>query len=235
MGPALRSYIAEFLGTFTLVFVGTAVATLQGLYEHGTIGYLEISLAFGVTLMLLVWVLGPVSGCHINPAVTLPMAMSGRFPWSRVPGYFIAQFGGAVAASAVLLFLLKGIGKYQLETHHLGANGNPRGMTVTSLFGFELVLTALFLMTIFSTTRKAAIRGFEGLAIGGFLTVAHLIGAQLGDSSLNPARSLGPAVFEGGDALTVLWVFIVAPFLGGIVGWRLFALIHDDKLMHEDI
>jgi aquaporin Z len=229
MGQALRSYIAEFLGTFTLVFVGTAVATLQGLYEHGTVGYLEISMAFGFTLMVLVWVLGPVSGCHINPAVTLPMAMSGRFPWSRVPGYFIAQFGGAVAASAVLLFLLKGIGQYQLETHHLGANGNPRGMATTSLFGFELVLTALFLMTIFSTTRKDAIRGFEGWAIGGFLMVAHLIGAQLGDSSLNPARSLGPAVFEGGEALKVLWVFIAAPFLGGIVGWRLFALIHEDN------
>ncbi|HQU41293.1 MAG TPA: aquaporin [Pirellulales bacterium] len=228
MNPPLRSYIAEFLGTFTLVFVGTAVATLQGLNEHGTIGYLEISLAFGGTLMVMVWVLGPVSGCHLNPAVTLPMALSGRFPWSRVLGYMIAQFGGAAAASGVLLFLLKGIGKYQLATHGLGANGNPHGMQIPQLFGFELVLTALFLMTIFSTTRKDAIRGFEGWAIGGFLTVAHLIGAQLGDSSLNPARSFGPAVFEGGDALTVLWVFIAAPFIGGIIGWRLFALIHEE-------
>lgn len=230
MNQAMRSYIAEFLGTFTLVFVGTAVATLQGpgLFDHGKIGFLEISLAFGGTLMLLVWVLGPVSGCHINPAVTLPMAMSGRFPWSRVPGYFIAQFAGATAASGVLLFLLQGINGYKLDLHHLGANGNPTNMSTTSLFGFELVLTALFLMTIFSTTRRDAMRGFEGWAIGGFLTVAHLIGAQLGDSSLNPARSFGPAVFEGGDSLSVLWVFIVAPFVGGIVGWRLFALIHED-------
>jgi aquaporin Z len=230
MNQALRSYIAEFLGTFTLVFVGTAVATLQGkdMLNHGSVGLLEISLAFGGTLMVLVWVLGPVSGCHINPAVTLPMAMSGRFPWSRVPGYFIAQFGGATAASGVLMFLLQGMGIYKLEEDGLGANGNPTGMTITSLFGFELVLTALFLMTIFSTTRRDAIRGFEGWAIGGFLTVAHLIGAQLGDSSLNPARSFGPAVFVGGDALSVLWVFIVAPFIGGIVGWRLFALIHEE-------
>jgi aquaporin Z len=226
----MRSYIAEFLGTFTLVFVGTAVATLQGqgMFEHGTVGILEISLAFGGTLMVLVWVLGPVSGCHINPAVTLPMAMSGRFPWSRVPGYFIAQFGGATAASGTLLFLLKGLRTYKLAEDGLGANANPSDMTSTSLFGFELVLTALFLMTIFSTTRKDAIRGFEGWAIGGFLTVAHLIGAQLGDSSLNPARSFGPAVFEGGNALSVLWVFIAAPFLGGIIGWRLFALIHEE-------
>lgn len=229
MNQAFRSYIAEFLGTFTLVFVGTAVATLQGFNSHGTIGFLEISLAFGFTLMVLVWVLGPVSGCHINPAVTLPMAMSGRFPWSRVPGYLIAQFAGATAASGVLLFLLKGISGYQLATHGLGANGNPNNaLTITALFGFELVLTALFLMVIFSTTRKDAIRGFEAWAIGGFLMVAHLIGAQLGDSSLNPARSFGPALFEGGDALKLLWVFIVAPFVGGIIGWRLFALIHDE-------
>lgn len=228
MNQAFRSYIAEFLGTFTLVFVGTAVATLQGFDNHGTIGLVEISMAFGFTLMVMVWVIGPVSGCHINPAVTLPMAMSGRFPWARVPGYMIAQFGGAAAASAVLLFLMKGIPGYSLEQHHLGANGNPKGMQTAQLFGFELVLTALFLMTIFSTTRKDAIRGFEGWAIGGFLMVAHLIGAQLGDSSLNPARSFGPAIFEGGDALKVLWVFIVAPFVGGIIGWRLFALIHED-------
>jgi aquaporin Z len=225
----MRAYIAEFLGTFTLVFVGTAVATLQGLNDHGKIGFLEISLAFGFTLMVMVWVLGPVSGCHLNPAVTLPMAMSGRFPWSRLPGYLIAQFGGATAASAVLLFLLKGIPTYSLEQHHLGANGNAMKMQIPQLFGFELVMTALFLMTIFSTTRKDAIRGFEAWAIGGFLMVAHLIGAQLGDSSLNPARSFGPALFEGGDALGVLWVFIVAPLVGGVIGWRLFALIHEES------
>lgn len=228
MNPPLRSYIAEFLGTFTLVFVGTAVATLQGFMDHGTVRYLEISLAFGGTLMVLVWVLGPVSGCHLNPAVTLPMAMSGRFPWGRLPGYMIAQFGGAAAASGVLLFLLNGIPGYQIDKHGLGANGNPADMQITQMFGFELVLTALFLMTIFSTTRRDAIRGFEGWAIGGFLTVAHLIGAQLGDSSLNPARSFGPAIFVGGDALKILWVFIAAPFLGGVIGWRLFALIHEE-------
>src|SRR5262249_53551928 len=152
----------------------------QGLNDHGKIGFLEISMAFGFTLMVLVWVLGPVSGCHINPAVTLPMAMSGRFPWSRVPGYFIAQFGGAAAASGVLLFLLNNISTFQLEKHGLGANGQPPEVTTTALFGFELVMTALFLMTIFSTTRKDAIRGFEAWAIGGFLLVSHLIGAQLG-------------------------------------------------------
>jgi aquaporin Z len=123
---------------------------------------------------------------------------------------------------------LKGIPIYSLEQHGLGANGNPLKMQMAQLFGFELLMTALFLMTIFSTTRKDAIRGFEAWAIGGFLMVAHLIGAQLGDSSLNPARSFGPAVFVGGEALNVLWIFIVAPLIGGVIGWRLFALIHDD-------
>lgn len=228
MNQAIRGYLAEFIGTFALVFIGTAVATLQNLFGHGTIGLVEISLAFGFTLMVLVWVLGPVSGCHLNPAVTVPMALSGRFPWSRVAGYLLAQFAGATAASAVLLFLLKGVPPYELAEHGLGANGNPLGIEVWSLFGFELVMTSLFLLTIFSTTRRDAIRGFEGWAIGGFLMVSHLIGAQLGDSSLNPARSFGPAVFEQGASLKLLWIFIVAPLLGGVIGWQLFALIHEE-------
>jgi aquaporin Z len=225
----IRAYIAEFLGTFTLVFVGTAVATLQGLYDHGPIGWVEISFAFGFTLMVMVWVIGPASGCHINPAVTIPMALSGRMPWSKVPGYVIGQCLGALAASGVLLALLKGLTNYNLASHGLGANANPHQMTLPSLFIWEVLLTALFVMTIFTTTRKDAIRGFEAWAIGGFLFVAHLVGAQLGDSSLNPARSLGPAVFQGGDALAALWIFIAAPLIGGIVGWRLFALMYEEK------
>ncbi|HEX5443695.1 MAG TPA: aquaporin [Pirellulales bacterium] len=229
MNQAIRSYLAEFLGTFALVFMGTAVATLQGMYHHGNIGLVEISFAFGFTLMVLVWVLGPVSGCHLNPAVTIPMALSGRFPWSRVVGYVIAQLIGAMAASGVLLLLMKGVPGYTLAEQHLGANGNAKAMSVWSLFGFELVMSSLFLLTIFSTTRRDAIRGFEAWAIGGFLTVAHLVGAQLGDASLNPARSFGPAVFEGGPALEVLWVFIVGPLVGGIIGWQLFAAIHAEE------
>lgn len=232
MNQVVRAYFAEFLGTFTLVFVGTAVATLQGLFNHGPVGFLEISLAFGFTLMVLVWVIGPVSGCHVNPAVTVPMALSGRLPWERVPGYLIMQFTGALAASGLLLLLLGGLsgseGGYRLAEHGLGANGNPRGMDLWALFGWEVVLTTLFLVTIFTTTRKDAIRGFEGWAIGGFLFVAHLIGAQLGDSSLNPARSFGPAVLVGGNALSVLWVFIAGPLVGGIFGWRIYALIYDE-------
>ena len=230
MNPNIRSYFAELIGTFTLVFIGTAVATLQGtLSGYGNTGWLGISCAFGFTLMVLVWVIGPVSGCHINPAVTIAMALGGRMKPSQVPGYIISQCLGAIGASAVLLFLLKGLPPaiYQLEEHGLGANGNPREMLTTALFGWEVIMTALFLFTILSATRKDVPAGVTGLAIGGFLFVAHLVGAQLGDSSLNPARSLGPALFVGGDALRLLWVFIVAPIIGGVLGLLMFRVAYE--------
>ena len=234
MTSDMRSYVAESIGTFTLVFIGTAVATLQqpGLLSDagwGPAGLLGISCAFGFTLLVLVYAIGPVSGCHINPAVTIPMALAGRMKWAQVPGYLIAQVVGAVAASGVLMLLLDGLGNYDLAKHGLGANGNPVGMSTGSLFGWELVMTALFLLTIFSVTKKGANFAVAGLAIGGFLFVAHLVGAQLGDSSLNPARSIGPAVFVGGDALSVLWVFIVAPTVGGVLGWCLYRLMNETR------
>ena len=229
MKLSVRSYVAEFVGTFTLVFVGTAVATLQGFLNQGPTGWLGISFAFGCTLMVLVWVIGPVSGCHVNPAVTIPMAVSGRLQWSLVPGYVIAQLLGALAASGLLLLLLNGLPEYSLAEHGLGANGNPQQMTVLTLFLWEFVMTALFLFTIFSVTRADAPAGFAGLAIGGYLFVAHLVGAPLGDASLNPARSFGPAILQGGDALGVLWVFVVAPLAGGLLGWGLYKLVYTEQ------
>lgn len=229
MDNAFRQYIAEFIGTFTLVLIGTAVATLQGFGQHGPIGLVEISLAFGCTLAVLVLVIGPSSGCHVNPAVTIPMALSGRLPWNRVPGYVIAQLAGALAASGLLLFLMSGLPNYELAEHGLAANGNPSKMTIATLFGWELVLTALFLFTIFTATRRGSTPGFHAIAIGGFLLIAHLVGAQLGDASLNPARSFGPAMVQGGAALGILWVFIVAPLVGGIAGWRLYLLVYDES------
>lgn len=224
-----RMYLAELLGTFTLVFVGTAVATLQGfLSGYGDTGWLGISFAFGVTLSVLVLVIGPISGCHINPAVTIAMTLSGRLKSSLAPGYIISQVIGAIAASLVLLALLRGIPGYELAEHGLGANGNPRDMSTMSLFGFEVVMTALFLYTIFSATRDEAPAGFAAIAIGGYLFVAHLVGAQLGDSSLNPARSIGPAIFVGGDALSILWVFIAAPIVGGVLGWLMYKALYQD-------
>lgn len=229
MQSSTRCYLAEFLGTFTLVFIGTAVASLQGfLSGYGATGWLGISLAFGATLGVLVLVIGPVSGCHVNPAVSIPMALSGRLEMKLLPGYVISQCVGAIVASLVLLMLLKGLPDYDLSQHSLGANGNPRDASIMSLLGWEVVLTALFLFTIFAATRGDTTPGFHAVAIGGFLFVAHLVGAQLGDSSLNPARSLGPAVFEQGDSLKILWVFIVAPIVGGLLGWQAYKVIYKD-------
>ena len=229
----IKAYLAEFIGTFALVFIGTAVATLQGpgvLSEsgHGAVGWLGISFAFGFTLMVLVMVIGPVSGCHVNPAVTLPMALSGRLEKSQALGYIISQLLGALAASAVLYALLTGLPDYVIATHGLGANGNPEKMSIGALFGWEVVLTALFLFTIFTATRSDAPANLAPFAIGGFLFVAHLVGAHLGDSSLNPARSLGPAIVQGGDALKIVWVFVAAPLVGGLIGWKLHDLIYGE-------
>ena len=229
-----RKYMAEFLGTFTLVFIGTAVATLQGGVlgqSYGPAGLLMVSFAFGGTLLVQVLVIGPISGCHLNPAVTIPMALSGRHKWSLVPGYLIAQFAGALAASAVLLALLNGFQNspivYEVAKHGLGANGNPHNASTGALVGWELVMTALFLFTIFSATRGDFTPGFAALAIGGFLFIAHLVGAQLGDSSLNPARSFGPAIMSGGG-MKELWIFMTAPMIGGIIGWLLYKIIYAD-------
>jgi len=225
----IKAYLAEFIGTFALVFIGTAVATLQGYLGHGATGWLGISFAFGFTLMVLVMVIGPVSGCHVNPAVTLPMALSGRLEKSQALGYIISQLLGALAASAVLYALLTGLPDYEIATHGLGANGNPEKMDIGALFGWEVVLTALFLFTIFTATRKGAPANLAPFAIGGFLFVAHLVGAHLGDSSLNPARSLGPAIVQGGDALKIVWVFVAAPIVGGLIGCGLFRILYGEE------
>lgn len=224
-----RKYLAELLGTFCLVFIGTSVATLQGfLSGYGGTGWLGISAAFGGTLAVLVLVIGPVSGCHVNPAVSIAMCLSKRLDVKLLPGYLAAQFIGAILASIVLLTLLKGIPSYELAQHGLGANGNPREMGIISLLGFEVVMTALFLFTIFAATREDTPAGFAAVAIGGFLFVAHLVGAQLGDSSLNPARSLGPALFAGGNAMSILWIFVAGPIIGGIIGWQLYKFTYND-------
>jgi aquaporin Z len=234
MSQDTRAYLGEFIGTFTLVFIGTAVATLTGVHKEswGDTGLLAISMAFGFTLMVLVWVIGPVSGCHVNPAVSIPMALAGRMRASLLPGYLVAQFLGGFLASLVLWGLVSGMPNYNPVDHGLGANWNARNMNLASLFGIELVLSSLFIMVIFSTTRRDALRGFEAWAIGGFLFVAHLVAAQLGDASLNPARSLGPALVEAmckdAGALAIVWLFIVAPVFGGLIGWQLFKLIHSE-------
>lgn len=229
MSKNARSYLAEFLGTFMLVFIGTAVAVLSGMTGSADANaqWLRISFAFGGTLTVLVWVIGPVSGCHLNPAVTLPMALSKRMPMALVPGYLAAQVAGGIVASFALQALLEGVPGYAADKG-LGANDVQNGMAPAVMLAWEALMTALFLFTIFAATRADGTPGLHAFAIGGFLFVSHLVGAQLGDSSLNPARSFGPALLTGGSALSNVWVFVVGPLVGGLAGWQLYKLTYDD-------
>ena len=216
------------------MFIGTAVATLSGFLEYGAPSALMISFAFGITLMVLAITLGPISGCHLNPAVTLPMMLAGRLEKGLAAGYVLAQLAGAVAASGALqLLLTKGFAKgakvYKKLEHGLGANGNPQGMEPLALFGWEVVMTALFVYIIFTVTRREANPVLAPFAIGGFLLVAHLVGAPLGDSSLNPARSFGPALWVNGEALSILPIFVVGPIVGGLLAMWFFQKMHPEE------
>jgi aquaporin Z len=234
----MKATIGELIGTFTLVFVGTATAVFSGsgiLGEGKGMGILAIAFAFGFTLLVLVYAVGPISGCHINPAVTIAMMVAGKIESSKAMCYIVAQIVGAILASLALMGILNGVtgdssgvAKYSLEVHGLGANNVPSFLSVQSAFALEVILTALFLFVIFNATSSRANSNAVGWTIGGYLFVAHLIGVPLGDSSLNPARSIGPAILQGGTALDNLWVFIVAPIIGGLLGMVLYKLTADD-------
>jgi len=231
----MKATLAELIGTFTLVFIGTATAVFAGsgiLGPGGGMGILAIAFAFGFTLLVLVYAIGPISGCHVNPAVTVAMLVAKKIGVQDGIVYIIAQVIGGFLASLVLLGILSGVigdkaagvAEFSLSVNGLGANNVPAFLSLGSALGIEVVLTALFLYVIFNATSSAAKPETAGLAIGGYLFVAHLIGVPLGDSSLNPARSIGPAVLQGGTALANLWVFIVAPVIGGLIGYVLFRL-----------
>lgn len=225
----LGPYFAEWLGTFCLVFIGTAVATLQGFAPgYGTVAWLGTSLAFGAILFALIPALAPASGCHINPAVSLAMAVAGKLRWGRLPGYVLAQYLGAMAASSLLLFLLSGMSTYSLGNQGLAANGNPHGLPLYTLFVWESLLTALFLMVIFLSGRQGEGSLAHAAVVSSFLVVAHLVGLPLGGASLNPARSFAPAILQGGSALGLLWIFTLGPFLGGVAGFGIYKLLGKD-------
>ncbi len=226
----MKAITAELIGTFTLVFIGTATAVFAGsgvLGAGGGMGLLAIAFAFGFTLMVLVYSIGPISGCHINPAVSVAMLVAKNISPGQAISYMVAQVIGGFLASLVLLGVLSGVSEYSTATHGLGANNVPAFFSVGSAFLLEVVLTALFLFVIFNATSSKAQPQAAGLTIGGYLFVAHLIGVPLGDSSLNPARSIGPAILEGGSALGNLWVFIVAPIVGGLIGYALYRATAD--------
>jgi aquaporin Z len=212
---------AECLGTFVLVFGGCGSAVLAAGFPDLGIGFLGVALAFGLTVLTMVYAVGHVSGGHFNPAVTVGLAAARRFAWGDVVPYVVAQVIGAVVASAVLWVIASGKAGFSLADG-FAANGygahSPGGYSLLAGLVAEVVLTALFLVVILGATDPRAPVGFAGLAIGLALTLIHLIGIPVTNVSVNPARSTGPALFVGGWALVQLWLFWVAPLLGGVLG-----------------
>ncbi len=230
----MKKLVAEALGTFILVFGGCGSAVFSAAFPQVGIGLLGVSLAFGLTVLGCAYALGPVSGCHLNPAVTCGLAAGGRFAWKDAPGYIVAQVLGAIVAAGLLVVLLKDSPSgYDAAASGLAANGygehSPGHYGTTAAFLGEVLLTFIFLTVILGVTAKKAAKGFEGIAIGLTLTLVHLIGIPLTNLSVNPARSTGPALFVGGWALAQLWLFWVAPIVGGVAAGALSNWLHAEE------
>jgi len=213
----MKKYLAELIGTFVLVFIGCGSAVIAG--SH--VGFLGISFAFGLAVLTMVYAIGPISGCHINPAITIAMLVAGKISAKDSVGYIVSQIIGAVLGALVLLAIASGLMGYSIATSGLGQNGyalhSPGGYSLMACFIAEIVLTAIFLIVIFGSTHSKANSKFAGLSIGLSLTMIHIVGIPITGTSVNPARSLGPALVVGGDALAQVWLFIVAPIIGGII------------------
>ena len=247
----LTKYVAELFGTFCLVLFGCGAAVIAGANAEGIppsgIGLLGISLAFGVSVVVMAYAIGPISGCHINPAISIAMLAAGKLSFKECAGYVIGQCIGAIAASGVLYLLLSGKPGFSMGEYALGANGWGDGYlgkySMQSAFIAETVFTFIFLVVIFGTTAKRANPAMAGLAIGLSLTLIHLVVIPITGTSVNPARSLGPALFAGGAALSQLWLFIVAPILGGLLAAGFWKTVMEQKEtitkktveVHEDI
>jgi aquaporin Z len=214
----MNKYMAELLGTFVLVFASCGSAVLAG----DKIGFLGVSLAFGLSLLAMAYAIGPVSGCHINPAVTIGIVISKKMDAKYAPGYIIAQIVGAILAAALLLLVAKGVpAGYDPAVAGFAANGygehSPGHYNLLSALLVEIVLTFFLVFTVLGATDIKAPVGFAGLPIGLVLTLIHLVGIPVTNTSVNPARSIGPAIFVGGWALSQLWLFIVAPLIGAVI------------------
>lgn len=221
-----RPIAAEALGTFILVLLGVGTAVIAG----GDVGNVGVSLAFGLTLLALAFAIGPISGCHVNPAVTLGLVLGGRTSISTALGYWGAQVAGAIAGAGVLLLIADGRkGGYDAGELGLGANGygahSPGGYELASAFTAEVLLTALLVLVVLGATHKLANTEVAAVPIGFVLVVIHLMLIPITNASVNPARSIGPALFVGDWALSQLWLFIAAPLIGAAVAAGAFALI----------
>ncbi|HEY6816311.1 MAG TPA: aquaporin Z [Croceibacterium sp.] len=221
-----RRLAAEAIGTFWLVFGGCGSAVLAAAFPEVGIGLLGVSLAFGLTVLTMAYAIGHVSGCHLNPAVTLGLWAGGRFPAKEIPSYVVAQVVGAFLAAGLLFIVASGNEAYDLAVNGLAQNGfgegSPGGYSMHAALVIEIVLTAGFLVVILGSTDGRAPAGFAPIAIGLALTLIHLISIPVTNTSVNPARSTGPALIVGGLALQQLWLFWIAPLVGGAIGGALY-------------
>jgi aquaporin Z len=217
----VKKLLAEFLGTFWLVFGGCGSAVIAAAYPQLGIGFNGVALAFGLTVLTGAYAFGPISGGHFNPAVSLGLTAAGRFSWLELGPYVIVQVLGATAAAGVLYLVALGNIDFSLAGG-FAANGydehSPAGYTLRSGFIIEVVLTGFFLLVILGSTESRVPAGFAPIAIGLALTLIHLISIPVDNTSVNPARSTGQALFVGGWALQQLWVFWAAPLIGGLIG-----------------
>jgi aquaporin Z len=219
--PLSKRAAAEFLGTFWLVFGGCGSAVLAAAFPTLGIGFVGVALAFGLTVLTMAFAIGHISGCHLNPAVSVGLVVGKRFPASELLHYVMAQVLGAIAAAGVLYVIASGKSGFDLSAG-FASNGyaehSPGGYSLIACLVAEVVLTMFFLLIILGATDRRAPQGFAPIAIGLGLTLIHLVGIPVTNTSVNPARSTGPAVFVGGWALAQLWLFWVAPLVGGAIG-----------------
>ena len=228
-----QKYMAELLGTFVLVLAGCGTVVLAGNALDNT----GVALAFGIAVMTMVYAIGHISGCHINPAITIAMAVHGKIGSKDTMFYIAFQCVGAILAAGVLLLVASDMAGYSLDDNGLGQNGWGEGygneVGITGAFVAELVLTMIFLLVVFGATSKEAPPGFAGIAIGFALTMIHLISIPVTGTSVNPARSLGPAIFVGGTAIEQLWLFWAAPILGAIIAALIWRFVLEDTSPEE--
>ncbi len=228
----MKKYGAEFFGTFWLVLGGCGSAVLAAAFPNVGIGLLGVALAFGLTVLTMAFAIGHISGCHLNPAVSVGLCAAGRFPAKELVPYIVAQVLGGIAAGGILFLIASGKTGFDVSAG-FASNGygahSPGGYSLLSALICEVVMTAMFLLVILGATDKRAPQGFAPIAIGLCLTLIHLISIPVTNTSVNPARSTGVAVFVGGWAVAQLWLFWVAPIAGGMIGAMIYKFIGGEE------
>ena len=239
MNSIANKGVAEFIGTYWLVLGGCGSAVLAAAFPDVGIGLLGVSLAFGLTVVTMAYAIGHISGCHLNPAVTVGLWAGGRFEAKEMPVYIVAQVLGAIAAAYTIYCIASGAPGYVLEPNGLAVNGveahSPGGYSMFAGVLIEIVMTAFFLLVIMGSTHSRAPAGFAPLAIGLALTLIHLVSIPVTNTSVNPARSTGPALVVGGLALQQLWIFWVAPIVGAVIGGGLYRWLSPEAEQRPDI